>query len=80
MGIWAGCQRNTDNIRFWNRLLKMMHNTISKQLFLKDYNSKQMNTWFSFVCQMFKTLHLSEYCDSLILYDIHLAKDAIISL
>ena len=66
-----------ENIRYWNSLLKMSNNRISKQIFMKDYNSKQMNTWCTFICQMFKTLHLSEYYENLISCDINVAKDAI---
>ena len=36
-----------------------------------------MNTWCTFICQMFKSLNLSEYYDNLILCDINVAKDAI---
>ena len=66
-----------ENIRYWNRLSKMSYDRILKQIFLKKYNSKQMNTWCTFICQMFKTLHLSEYYDNLILCDINVAKHAI---
>ena len=36
-----------------------------------------MNSWCTFICQMFKTLHLSEYYNNLILCDINVANDAI---
>ena len=57
---WVSCffRRQTHIFRFWNRLVKMPDNRLTKLIFNADYNTRSNFTWCSNVKKLFSGINL----------------------
>ena len=61
-------------LRYWNRLIIMDSNRITKRVFESDYNNPRMNTWCSEIKSIMSDLQLSTHYNSKSTVDLHSAR------
>ena len=59
--------RQIELIRYWNRLINMDNDKLTKKIFTFDYNSKKPKTWCSSIEQVFKYLNMHDTFENVIL-------------
>ena len=70
---WLGCKerRFISMIRYWNRLIRISNNRLTKKIFLYDYNIKH-NNWNSEIENMLESVNLLNIFQTKIMCDISL--------
>ena len=48
--------RNIEYIRYWNRIIKMDDNRITKSVFNQDYKCRKSKTWCFYVSKIFDSV------------------------
>ena len=68
---WLGCKerRFISIIRYWNRLIRMSNNRLTKKIFLYDYNIKH-NNWSSEIENILESVNLLNIFQTKIMCDI----------
>ena len=74
--ISSGIRRKVEMLRYWNRLIKMNGNTLTKRVFEWDYgNRKVSGSWNSDIFKLFTTLNKTHCHSNKELVDLDAARD-----
>ena len=74
---WLPCKyrKMLNTLRFWNRLIKMPSERLTKQIFNTEYNNDNPNSWTSNVKHIFEILELSNVYEQKSTCNLDLCKD-----
>jgi hypothetical protein len=72
-------RRKINTLRYWNRLIKLDDNRLTKQVFLYDYVTNNVNSWNPFVKKIFKQLEKVHIYESMLPCNLDEAKKQLIA-